>query len=315
VTLTPYTLSRDGSRPAPTSSRSYLRWFSAVAIALGGFSLTTAVFSGLGSIVFCTSFSTAVLSALLVSRCLRPHPKWSEMRENVSGRCVGWGSLVGALNALPSLLLTGLVEAGPAVAFSSIDLSDLGLGIFFAGLVGLIVGTPLGLFFSSIYVVVVRKAHALCVDGAIEGRDLLLRVSGLWLVGVAIGSFAFGMLIVSSDCESFWRAPTRGGHDLVMLLGCLPTLLFGFVSYVIGRRGLRRRKVWYEKVASGSVPGWSIVELSDIDDEAIDELAPLFHSPESEIAVLLREVEAPGNGAYRTGSEKIPWALVPTKNS
>lgn len=308
---TPFGVSAEVARPNKTSTRDLLRRTAVVVVALGGAALTVGVFGAMGGVVFCTCLSTAVLSGWLVSRVLRPSSKNGEMRENVSGRCVGWGSLVGALNAYPACLLTGLMKAGISPTLQEVSVSNLLTFVLVVGLIGLLVGTPLGLVFSSIYLFVVRKAQSLSHDGAIEGRDLLLRSAGSWLMVVAIGSFLFGTLFVSDGCHQLMGGRTKFSHLFVLSMGCVPAMLTGLVLFFVGRHGLHRRRVWFDRIVAGLERNWSIVEASEVDMEDMSDLAPLFYTPEFEAAVLMREIEGPESGAYRTGSEKIAWALVP----
>ncbi len=287
-----------------------VRRIAMVAAALGGASMATFIFIILGPLVLCTSLSTALLSALLVRNCLLPDRKFQAMRDNVSGRCVGWGCLAGAANVYPAsiLMILTLIAVEGFTGFP--DLEELPGLLLAIGVIGLIVGTPLGLIFSAFYLTPVRLAHDLSVAGAVNGEALLLRRAGWWLIAVGLVTLLFGWGVGIRACTPGGFRVGVGEQMFTLLLGCGPALLAGLIAVVVGRWRLDRLSRWFEGVRAGTDPNWTIVGIWEV-SENIDDLVPLFHQRELATGVLLRLNPGPGEGAYRTGVEQVPWALVP----
>jgi hypothetical protein len=310
MTWTPLVLSLP-SRPDVATARRRIKVITALSVGLGSASLTTGVFAAMGPIALCTALSTALMSAWLITRCLRPSSDSGIMRDNISGRVVGWGAAAGALNAYPSFLLTAFALSVTEANESSFGSGELGTLIIATGVIGLIIGTPLGLLFSATYLVPARLADELSVNGAIEGWASLLRTSGCWLIVVALGSALFGWAVGIQSCGGAFHDSSSSLEVYgPLILVCGVTLITGVITMAIGISHKRRLQRWFTQVEAGQLPGWNIVRISEIKTDP-SELVPLFHSMDSMMAVLMREVKDHRNGAYRTGVEIQPWALVP----
>jgi hypothetical protein len=251
-----------------------------------------------------TSVCAAALSSWLMWSCVRPRSEAeSDTTATSAGRCLGLGCLLGGLNAYPSFLLTAFFIG--EVRW----INDLAVIMLMVTVAGIFVGVPLGLLFSALYVMPLRQALTLARGGSMDSADHMARYAGVWLLCMALGAFGFGAVIGVGTCgEAF--SPHRDIPLMVpLVLSCAPAFVTGLVLILVARQRLRARRSWLDRVLGGREPGWDVLPLEEM-NEIDDSVRPLLRERWTPTHVLVRVRPAAGPGAYRSGRDVIPFALV-----
>jgi hypothetical protein len=86
--------------------------------------------------------------------------------------------------------------------------------------------------------------------------------------------------------------------------------IIGFAAAAFAQEQLLTRRSWLQRVRLGLAPGWEIVEVDGLSDLELSSLRPLLSSTVAPSSVLVRRLPGVGRGAYRTGDQIEPIALV-----
>ncbi len=166
---------------------------------------------------------------------------------------------------------------------------------------GLVVGVPLGLSLSIAVISPIRAARHLSTKLSVETVDLLLRHLGSWLIGVAALGLGFGAAPVCI-------LGARGSLTLsaAMFVGFAA---LGVLLWAVAAARIERRIQWYERIYLGQESNWSIKATEELNAD-LEGLLPLRGSVRTCDAVIVRHHTSRLLGAYRTGEELQPYALV-----
>lgn len=290
--------------PYASTSRPWIVHLATVAIGLAGLALTGGLMAVGGFYVMPTALSGALMSALLARSCLRGAHSVITVRGTDSVRCLGRGCLYGGLNAFPSFLATTLIlgDAGWVTAAPYVLIS--------VTMTGLVIGVPLGLLYTTFYLVIVQNAGKLLRANPIEGTDLMLRQAGLWLFAVSLGSFAFGLLIGVQSCGDAFSHGDRTELIVPLLLTTTPAFVIGLAFAFAGAERLRGRRAWLEGARAGREPDLAVIPRSQLERWPDEVIRPLLVESGAPSHVLVRSRPGQAGGAYRRETELVPLALV-----
>lgn len=278
-----------------------IRRIISIAVGLAGVALTAGLMAVIGHLALPTALCAGALSAMLIWGTFKPGR--DTMPE--AGSLLGRGCLYGGLNAFPSFIFTTLVLG------DLVWINEAPFVLLAVGMCGLIVGVPLGLLYSTCYLIPFRKATSVLGTNALEGRDVVLKHTGIWLASVAVGSLAFGLLISVYGCGGGMFS----GHSWIQVstlaLACVPALFGGLGAAFVAERRLRQRRAWLWKVLKGEEPDVAVISADQVEVSA-ERVRPLLVEATlpSHLIVMIRPGEA--GGAYRRETELIPIALIET---
>lgn len=287
----------------PTTAKATIRRIATAATGLAAFALTGGMLAVGGFFAMPTAVSAAALSSWIMWSCLKPDHMDDEISPLAAGRCLGLGCLLGGLNAVPSFLLTTICLGETSWV------TEIPVVVLMVAVAGVFVGVPLGLLFSAFYTIPIGRARVLSNGDAVEAADHMLRSTGTWLTGMALGAFIVGSLIGVASCGEIFGRSDRWEMMIPLVISCAPAFLTGLVFLLIGMGNLRARRAWLERVLSGREPGWDIVPRGERLADAA-KARPLLVEHEDATHILVRVEPGAAQGAYRTGQELIPWALI-----
>jgi hypothetical protein len=274
-----------------------------ISVGLAGMALTAGTMAVGGFIALPTAVCAGALSAMLLWGSFNPEKKNSPEVGSLLGR----GCLYGGLNAFPSFIFTTLVLGELAW------INEAPFVLLAVGMCGLIVGVPLGLLYSTCYLIPFQKAAHILKTNALEGRDVVLKYTGVWLASVAAGALAFGLLVGVFGCSNAHNSygPDRWLQVAPLLLACGLPLFGGLGAALLAERRLRQRRAWLWKVLKGEEPDVAVISADQVEVSA-ERVRPLLVEATlpSHLIVKVRPGEA--GGAYRRETELIPIALIET---
>jgi hypothetical protein len=267
-----------------------------VTVGIGAFVMSVTLFSG---------FPQMAAAAGLGATLLWIPVAWISLRlcgtESKATRLCLMGSLIaGVLDVLVASLAVGLYPGSNRFLDEAVPDAIMGATAIIVG--SIVYGAPPGLVFGVLFVLPVRRVHALVRNKAHEVGDRALRVCGGWLFIIGFGcSLLIIMMTPSVGQLSPVRASTAAGVGAVACLGAL-------VAIAAHVRIVRRQR-WFERIQAGKEAGWTIVPRSFF-PEGLDDLQPLFASGSHHNVVLVQHESVGGGGAYRNASNLVPRALV-----
>ena len=216
-----------------------------------------------------------------------------------AARVMGWAALMGVLNAPACFLAAGIVD------HPSIELLPMTL---MAGVFGLPWGLSLGLLFGMVLALLVFAVEHAQHHATPTALDRGVMLVGVWLAVLSVVVLA--MRWVAAE-EPIGRL-LFGGHSSRNMLPAAVVLAAsaGVLLIALGAWRQFARRRWVQRVASGQVPGWQLVDATP--DDIDDEMLPSLDTCPSGFAQLLLHQEVAGNGAYRRTQTERRIALVPS---
>lgn len=236
---------------------------------------------------------TAVLSVMVARSALRKadNPKFAALLS------LAFAVVAAILNSPMSFVAACVATVEPEA------LLFVPVGIVFATVFGSVFAVPLGVIFGAVYATLVGPVYSSCHDPALEAPDRTLRTCGLWLGLVGVACYLIG------------RSSLAGGIGVSMVMAFIQTIslalaVVGFAAAAFGQEQLLTRRNWLHRVRFGLVPDWEIIELDGLSEKTLSPLRPLLSSGSAPRSVLVRRRPGVGKGAYRTGDQIEPVALV-----
>lgn len=265
-------------------------------IALGGFLMGT---NAIGHImmndlelkILIVGLCTAALSSAAATLTLR----LATTTRAVIAAGLSFTVVAAIANSPLSFVMVSLFQHSPALGTGEI----VGVAIT-STFIGMFITIPLGLLFSALYVPTLVATFRAVRDRSRESLGLVLRALGVFVMVVG-GCCAVSSLLLADD------------HDLKALSAPLVYIelsfaALGLATTLAAHLSLWSRRRWFERVLFDRVPGWNVVSLDEL--TVTSDLRPLFAGIDRIEGVLVRRVEGPAAGAYRTGDRLEPVALV-----
>lgn len=236
---------------------------------------------------------TAVLSVMVVRSALRKadSPRFAALLT------LAFAVVAAILNSPMSFVAACVATVEPEA------LLFVPVGIVFATVFGSVFAVPLGVIFGAVYATLVGSVFHSSRDAALEAPELTLRTCGVWLGFVSVVCYVVG--------KSALEGSAVGGTvvTIVETLSLAFTIV-GFAAAAFAQEQIMTRRSWIRRVRLGFAPGWEIVELDSISERALSPLRPLLTASTAPRSVLVRRIPGVGKGAYRTGDQIEPIALL-----
>lgn len=265
------------------------------AVGLGAFVMGATLFSGFPKM--------AIVAGLLASILWTP-VIWLSIRLCITASgatrlCLIASVVAGVLDVLIASLIVGIYPGSNRFLDESVPQVA---GIAAVVVSSVVYGAPPGLVFGALFVLPVRRVHALYRDKALEVGDRALRGSSGWLAIVSLGCLFLNIMMMPQLETSDWaRTALSGGVGAVALLA--------MIGAIVSHLRIVKRRQWFSRVQEGKEAGWTIVPRSFF-AEGLDDLQPLFISGSHHNVALVKHETVEGGGAYRNASNLVPKALV-----
>lgn len=267
-----------------------------VAVSLGALVMSLTLFSG---------FPQMALAAGLGAALLWIPVAWISVRlcgtdSKATRLCLLLSIVAGVLDVLLASLIVGLYPGSNRFLDEAVPDAIIGVTAVIVG--SIVYGAPPGLVFGALFVLPIRRVHALFRDKALEVGDRALRVSAGWLFIVSLGCSLLNVMMTPTLNQlDTVRAAISGGVGAVAIVSAAIAVMAHF--------RIARRQRWFERIQAGQEAGWTIVPRSFF-PEGLDDLQPLFVSGNHHNVVLVKHESVGGGGAYRNASNLVPRALV-----
>lgn len=172
--------------------------------------------------------------------------------------------------------------------------------VLFIFIIAIFQGAVVGIFIWFL----MKKSRFQIQNLAQDSCDLFNRFVGFWLIAIISFQCLFDQMMALGFDLRF--------RDDEFLVLCV----LGFAIFLVSRSTYRieRRRKWLQRVFAGSEPNHSIEKLSETTLD-VTATVPLFSSESDCDAVIVKMSSGPPSGAYRSGKELEPLALIRAPDS